>query len=359
MTKLDRHIWMSLIMITGLVLVLLVLIFIIVDLSENMDDFTDRGATIALIWSEYYMAYIPEIIRLVLPVAIFTACLLLTGRMAQRLEITALKAAGVSLYRFLLPFVLFAVFGAILVSYLDGFVVPKANEKRIEFERQYLMNRSDRVDTNKIYRQESPNTLLSVNYYAPDEMIGYRIQLFTFEGTRVTEILEAGRMEYDMDGGFWRLFNVSTRKLHGSGYTETSEARVDTVLRILPRDLARTTSDVFQLTYPEILEYLESLERVGASEIGLPRVQFYGKLMYPISIIVVTILGVSLASVKRSSGTGFILGAGLAISFLYLAFMKIIEPFGAAGSIDPFYAALLPHMMFFVAAIAVLIKTPK
>ena len=259
MTKLDRLIWKSLMLITGLVLILLILIFIIVDLSENIDDFTDRGATFAMIWSEYYMSYIPEIIRLVLPVAIFTACLLLTGRMAQRLEIIALKAAGVSLYRLLLPFVLFAILGAALVSYLDGYVVPKANEKRIEFERQYLMNRSDRVDTNKIYRQESPNTLLSVNYYAPDEMIGYRIQLFTFDGTRVEELLEAGRMEYDMEGGFWRLFNVTTRKLNSSGYTETSEARRDTVLRILPRDLARTTSDIFQLTYPEIVEYLESL----------------------------------------------------------------------------------------------------
>jgi lipopolysaccharide export system permease protein len=68
---------------------------------------------------------------------------------------------------------------------------------------------------------------------------------------------------------------------------------------------------------------------------------------------------VALASVRQSSGTGFILGAGLAVSFLYLAFMKIIEPFGAAGTIDPLTAALIPHGLFFLVAVGILIKTPK
>lgn len=359
MNKIDRQIIRGLLSITTLVLLLLILIFIIVHFSENVDDFTDRGASFEQIWMDYYLPYIPEIIRLVLPVAVFTSCLLLAGRMAQRLEIIALKAAGVSLYRFMLPFILYALVCMGVLSYLDGYVVPQTNKQRIEFERQYLMSRSDRVDTNKIYRQESENTLLSVNYYAPAEMIGYRIQLFRFKDTRVVETLEAGRMEYNEEMGHWQMYNVTMRNIHSSGYEISTEARIDTVLSILPRDLARTTSDIFQLTYPEIVDYLESLQRVGASDIDLPRIQFYGKLFYPISIVVVTLLGVSMASVRRSGGTGFILGSGLAVSFLYLAFMKIIEPFGAAGSIDPFWAALLPHGLFFAAAIVILIKTPK
>lgn len=359
MNKMDRYILRNLVSVTVLVLFLLILIFILVHFSENVDDFTDRGATFRQIWVDYYIPYIPEIIRLVLPVAVFTACLLHTGKMAQRLEITALKAAGVSLYRLMLPFLLFAITTGGIVSYLDGFVVPGANKKRIEFERQYLMTSSDRVDTNKIYRQESQNTLLSINYYAPDEQVGYRMQLIRFDDTRVIETLDAGRMQYDDSLSVWKMFNVTRRKMTSTGYNEIQTARVDTVLTILPRDLARTTSDVFQLTYPEILDYIDSLKRIGAGSVGLPKIQFYGKLFYPLSILIVTILGVALASVKRSSGTGFILGAGLAVSFLYLAFMKIIEPFGAAGTIDPLFAALIPHGLFLVIALGVLIKTPK
>lgn len=359
MMKIDRYIFKNLIAITVMVLFLLILIFILLHFSENVDDFTDRGATFRQIWMDYYVPYIPEIIRLVLPVAVFTACLLHTGKMAQRLEIIALKAAGVSLFRFMVPFVLFAIISGGIVSYLDGFVVPGANKKRIAFERQYLMTSSDRVDTNRIYRQESQNTLLSINYYAPDEQIGYRIQLFRFEDTRVIETLDVGRMEFDDSLSVWRMFNVTRRKITSKGYNEVQSARIDTSLTILPRDLARTTSDVFQLTYPEIIDYIESLKRIGAGSVGLPKIQFYGKLFYPLSILIVTILGVALASIRRTSGTGFILGSGLAVSFLYLAFMKIIEPFGASGTVDPMIAALIPHGLFLIVAIGVVIKTPK
>ncbi len=359
MNKMDRFIIMRMSTITLLVLFLLIAIFIIIDFSENSDDFTDRGATLGQIWNDYYLNYIPEIIRLVTPLAVFTACLLLTGRMAQRLELVALKAAGVSVYRILRPFLLYAVVCAGIVSYLDGYIVPKSNEARFDFERKYIMSSSDRVDRNKIYRQESPNTLLSVNYYAPTDQIGYRVTLYTFENNRVVSALDAGRMEWDPENRRWFLYNVTKRTLSEEGVSRFESSRMDTTLTILPRDLARTTSDVFQLTYPEIRDYIASLERIGASEIELPKVQYYGKLSYSFSIIVLTILGVSIASVKRSSGTGFILGVGLAVSFLYLAFMKLIEPFGIAGAIDPMWTALTPHLFFFVVSLIVLIRTPK
>ncbi|MDZ7756063.1 LptF/LptG family permease [Rhodohalobacter sp.] len=58
---------------------MLIFIFIMVDFSENSDDFADQGATMAEIFNRYYLNYIPEMTRLVLPVAVFVACLFLTG----------------------------------------------------------------------------------------------------------------------------------------------------------------------------------------------------------------------------------------------------------------------------------------
>lgn len=359
MNRIDRFILLRMSAITLLVLVMLIFIFIVIDFSENSDDFTDRGAKLAQIWNDYYRHYIPEMIRLVLPVAVFTACLLLVGQMSQRLEIISLKAAGVSLYRIMVPFMLFAIACTALLSYLDGYIVPRSNQQRIDFERQYLMTRSDRVDRNKIYRQESSSTLLVVNYYAPDEFTGYRVQLFGFDGERVRSVLEAGRMAWDSETQLWNFHSVVLREFDAEGYQQERIARLDTMLTILPRDLARTTSDVFLLTYPEIREYIQALERIGASDVELPKVQYYGKLLYPVSIIVITIFSVAIASVRRPGGTGLILGIGLGVSFLYLTFMKIVEPFGAAGAIDPFTAAALPHATFMVVALFALLRSPK
>lgn len=357
--KLDRYIFFRLISITLFVVLVLVFIFIVIDFSENSEDFTDKGATFAQIFGTYYLNYIPEIIRLIIPVAAFTACLYLTGQMAERLEITALKAAGISLYRLLLPYLAFAFLASASISYLDGFVIPHANQKRIAFETKYLQGRSTSVDRNQIFRQESEQSIFKISYFNTTEQIGYRVDVFRFRGDSVSETLYIQRMIWEPDSSQWKLENIRKRNFTPGGYTETHIDSVDTTLNILPRDLARKTSDIYQLTYPEAENYINSIERTGAGNVALPKVQLYSRYAYPFSIIVVTILGFALASVRRSGGKGFYIAAGLSVSFLYLVMMKVIEPFGGKGEIDPLLAAVLPHIIFLIIGIGVLIHSRK
>lgn len=355
----DRYIFFRMLLITGFVTGLLIFIFIIIDFSENSGDFTDRGASLKEIWYDYYLNYIPEMIRLVSPVAVFASCLWLTGQMANRLEIVALRAAGVSLYRLLVPYMVFAIIVAGSISYIDGYVVPRSNAIRMEFEQKYIMKRTERLDRNRIYRQESPDRLVLVNYFDIRQHVGYRITFYTFKDNRLSETMELGRMSWDAEKGKWELINGTIKRFHETGYDEITFDRRDTTLNLYPRDFGRTSSDVYQLTYPEIRDYLASIERSGAGGIAMPKVQFYGKLSYPFSIIIVTLIGVSIASVRRRGGRGVHIAAGLVISFLYLALMKLFEPFGYTGTMDPLYAALLPHVLFFIIAIILLLSARK
>lgn len=350
---------MRLLTITVFVLGVLIFIFIVIDFSENSDDFTDKGATFAEIFGTYYLNYIPEMIRLVIPVAVFVACLYLTGQMSDRLEIVALKAAGVSLYRLIVPYLVFALLMAAIISYLDGFVIPDANAERIEFEKEYLPGQSQRVERDQIYRQDSENNIYKIQYYSSQDSTARRIEATKFRGDSVGETLNIARMEWMKDTNQWRMTSIDRRQFMPGGYVDE---RIDTMivsLSIYPADLARTTSDIYQLTYPEAQNYIESLERGGASGISLPKIQFYGRLAYPFSIIVVSIIGFSIASVRRQGGKGFYIAAGLAISFLYLAFMKVIEPFGKEGAIDPIVAALIPHLFFFLVGLGMLYSARK
>src|SRR5690625_7397477 len=96
MKKLNRYIFFRILAIALFMLVILICIFILIDFSENSDDFTDSGAELSQIGGEYYVHYIPEMTRLVLPVAMFVACLFLTVQMTERPEITAIKASDIS-----------------------------------------------------------------------------------------------------------------------------------------------------------------------------------------------------------------------------------------------------------------------
>ncbi|SMO36158.1 LptF/LptG family permease [Gracilimonas mengyeensis] len=359
MNRFDRYIFSRLFVITATVLLMLIFIFVMIDFSENSDDFADQGAEMAEIFRVYYLNYVPEMTRLVLPVAVFVACLFLTGQLSDRLEITALKAAGVSLYRLIVPYLVFAILCAAGISWLDAHIIPKSNADRIAFEEKYLSSKNDRMDQSDIYRQPSPNTKLQVNYFDKNQQIAYRVRLTEFDQRKITRTTRANRMEWQDSTQSWRMETVTDRIFTEKGYQEFSYPQKDTVLNVYPRDLSRSTSDIYQLTYQEASDYIASIERSGAGGVEIPQVHFYGRLAYPFSIVVVMIVGFAFASVRRRGGKGAYLAAGLTISFLYLAFMKIIEPFGYYGTLSPFMAATLPHIFFFIVGIGLLLQARK
>jgi lipopolysaccharide export system permease protein len=78
------------------------LIFVVIDMMENLDDFIDQNVPSMMIL-QYYLVFMPEIIRLITPVAVLLASLFTAGKMSSLNEITAIKAGGISLYRFMAP----------------------------------------------------------------------------------------------------------------------------------------------------------------------------------------------------------------------------------------------------------------
>jgi len=359
MNKLDRYILLRLFTITVFVLGLLILIFILIDFSENSDDFADKGAELAEIWSQYYLNYIPEMIRLVSPVAVLVACLILTGQMTERLETTAIKASGISLYRLFVPYLMFGFTVAITVSYLDAYIIPNSNAERIAFERQYMSGSSDRIDRGRIYRQDSDSTIININHYDASAQVGYTVTFIEFEGDRISKIINASRLSWVDSTATWEFQRPVTRIFKNNEFEELSAENEEIELNLLPRDLSRRSSDIYQLTYPQALEYIESIKRIGAGGMTLPQVQLYSRMAYPISIIIVCFIGFAIATERRKGGKGFYIAAGLSFSFIYLATMKVIEPFGAAGVLTPEFAAFFPHLLFFVIGLLALILAKK
>ena len=357
--KIDRYIIGRLFITTIFMLLMLIIIFIIFDFSENSEDFTDKGATFDEIFGVYYLNYIPEIIRLIIPVAVFIACLYLTGQMAERLEIVALKAAGISLYRLLLPYLIFAFIITGITSYMDGYLIPDANKKRFAFESEYLQGKSEKMDNNQLFRQESDQTIFKIGFFNADESTGHRVDVTTFAGDSIQQTMYIQRMIWKEQQKLWKLESVDKRIMTPGGYNHVYIDSVDTTLNIFPRDLARTTSDIYQLTYPDARDYIQSIKRSGAGNTERPKVQLYGRYAYPFSIIVVTIVGFSLASVRRKGGKGFYIASGLGVSFLYLALMKVIEPFGGTGEIPPLLAAVIPHFFFLILGLVTLFRARK
>ncbi len=361
LTTFDRHILVRFSVSIVVLITALVVFFIVLDYVEHIDDFMDRGAEMRQVFLIYYPSYVPEMVKLISPLAVFMSCVYLTGRLSQQLQISALQTSGVSLQRLLAPYLIVGVMMTGMMFWFNGWLVPQSNVVRLDFEERYLKDAPRQIDSNDIHRQERPGSIVTVAFFDRRSNVGHRASLQRFaEGRRLEERIDAVRMQWVDSLRVWRLQSAVRRRFDPGGHERREVIpTMDTTLTVYPRDFARTEKDVQSMTIPVSLEYIDALERAGADNLGRARVEYYSKFSYPIANFILVLIGVPLASVRRRGGQAVQLGIGLGIAFVYLAVMKFVEPFGYTQALQPAVASWLPHVVFFVVAIVVILRTRK
>lgn len=338
----------------------LIVFFIVLHWVEYSDDFLDGGATVKEIFTVFYPSYIPEIIRLTSPLALFLSCIYITGALAQELQLIALQTAGVSLYRLMRPYVIVGLLITVFMFGFNGWVVPRTNEVVVQYENEYLPNTGQSIDLSEIHRQNTPRTILSVGYYDEDRERAHDVSLQRFSRTsHLTDRLDADRMEWVDSLNTWRMHDVVRRSFVDDRLRQESVASLDTTLRVYPRDLARSQNDVAAMTIPVARNYLAAQRRAGVGNLEQPLVAYYNKFAYPFANLILILIGVPLASVRRRGGQALRFAIGLFTAFVYLALQKLTEPFGYSGALPPALTAWLPHATFALVALVILWRARK
>jgi len=356
MTTFERHITKRLL--KGFVLFVgaLIVFFIVLHWVEYSDDFLDGGATIREVFTVFYPNYIPEIIRLTSPLALFLSCIYLTGTLAQELQLTALQTSGVSLYQLMHPYMGVGLLVTVFMFGFNGWVVPRTNEVVVRYENEYLNPGQRTLETSEIHRRNGPNSILSVGYYDVDRKRAHNVSLQRFDGpSRLVRRFDAARMHWVDSLRTWRMEDVTRHTfVAGEKQIKKTLASLDTTLQLYPRDLARSKNDVAAMTIPVAAEYLAALRRSGVGDLKRPLVAYYNKFAYPFANLILILIGVPIASVRRRGGQAVRFAIGLLIAFVYLSLQKLAEPLGYAGALSPELTAWLPHLTFALVALVVL-----
>ena len=128
MKKLDKYLlvhFMGLLMVTFLICVFILLMkFVWMDVK----DLVGKGVEIKVL-AEFFVYAMTSVVPLALPLAILLASLMTFGNLGEKTELTAMKAAGVSLFRIMRPLTISIMFicgGAFLFS---NYVLPVSQVK--------------------------------------------------------------------------------------------------------------------------------------------------------------------------------------------------------------------------------------
>ncbi|MDP3437143.1 MAG: LptF/LptG family permease, partial [Bacteroidales bacterium] len=101
-------------------------IVIIFDISEKIDNFVEKGASLQAIVVQYYGNFIPYFMNMFSPLFIFIAVIFFTSKLASHSEIVAILAGGISFKRMLYPYFISALGIAVFSLVLNLFVIPPA-----------------------------------------------------------------------------------------------------------------------------------------------------------------------------------------------------------------------------------------
>ena len=350
MKIIDRYILKKFFVTFFFCLIALTVLVVIIDLSEKTDDLSKTNLPIKTIITDYYFGFIPRIDAMLFPLFIFIAVIFFTSKMAARSEVIAILSSGVSFRRFLLPFIIGGLLFTTLLWWTNQYILPPANQKWATFNAKYIdFNYGGYVNTatisNKYFKLDS-FSYAGVRYYDTVSRTGTNFFIQRFNKTNLVYNLRAQSISWDTATKKWRLDNVIERNIKGLHQQVKESSTKQMNFNFKPRDLQRDDYMKDKMTTPELNEFIQ-LEKIRGSEnVNSLILEKQNRNANPVSVLILTIIGATIASRKIRGGSGFHLAIGVLICVLYILVGRFAAVFSLKANFNPVVAAWLPNVAF-------------
>jgi lipopolysaccharide export system permease protein len=345
LTKIDVYIIKRFLGAFALALGLFTVIIIVFDLSEKIDEFMENSAPFTEVIFDYYVNWVPFLLNLFSPVFVFISVIFFTSKMAQNSEIIAMLAGGVSYRRLLRPYFITSIFLALFSFALSAWIIPHADKTRVDFENTYIRDRT-RYTLSEIKTQISPGQILSMGNFNFSDSAGFKISLENIEKGELKSKLYAERLNWNEETQKWKLTKWWTREFIDGNEILTKGSTMDTMIAFNPEDFFRKNDDVQMFNLSELDQMIGLEEMRGTGNTFFYTTEKYKRFAMPFAIIILTVIGVSVASKKTRGGIGLNLGIGLLLSFTFLIVFQFFLAYGSSGSMHPLLAVTIPNLIF-------------
>jgi lipopolysaccharide export system permease protein len=343
-------------LITGLIF--FVAIFIVVDMFEKLDSFLDNKVPLPVV-VHFYIVSIPGIVTIVLPMSMLLSCLLALNQIGRNNELTAMQAAGIGLARIVAPLYLFALLVCITVFVSNETVMPRLNAVRNQIYRGDIKKENlerTSVRTNLAYLGSEGRTFLIRSYNIPEktmrEVVIQQIQKHTLSGRIDAESATWENGHWVFRQGFVRRFDREGE--HAAHFNEL----VIPGLKEAPDSFEKAEEDPKALSYWELERYIQRLRQSG-SRVQKYLVELYLKISFPLTNLIVVLIGTALALRVRRGGLAISFGLAVFISFVYYAIIRTGQALGHSGTLPPLLGAWLGNLVFGGIGLALLQRARK
>jgi lipopolysaccharide export system permease protein len=361
MRKIDWYILKKFLVTFIFCMLLFTVIAVAIDSSEKTDDFVKAGASTKEVITKYYLGFVPWIWSLLFPLFVFIAVIFFTSRMATRSEIVAILASGTSYNRFLRPYLVGGIMLAILLWFGSRYWIPKANFLKANFQSKYLDKGKKKENQNNknYYLRTDSNTFIGMRRYDTATKTAGNFFLNRIKENKTIYNLRADAIRWDTAVKKWQLTNAVERTVDSVGEKIAVHPAFTLNLNLQPDELRQDDYLKDKLTTPELVHYIKREELRGTEGLEAYKVERYRRTATPATVLLLTMIGVVVASRKTRGGSGMHMALGITIAALFIISDRFSTVFATKENFHPLIAAWLPNIVFAGVAYWLYRKTPK
>lgn len=361
MKKLDLYIAKKYIATFLFTVLIFSLITLIVDFSEKVEKFIAEPCTVQEIIFDYFSAFLIYINGILFPLYALIAVIFFTSRMASNSEIISILNAGVSFRRFMLPFFLAGTVIALFHLFANHIIIPNANKKRITFENAYIVPHANRTLDKDIHMFLTPNDKIYVRFFHNRDSSLRDIRLEHFENNKLTSLLKATNGQWLGYPNKWRIKNYELRTFNDmeETFVRAKGKQIDTTFNLKPDDFVRFHNQKEMMTTPELKQFIKDEIARGLGHTKIYDIEVYRRTSEPISILILTFLGMSVAARKTRGGMGLHLAMGIGLGALFILLSRFTQTFALSDVIPPLLGVWIPNIVFASITLYLIAKAQK
>jgi lipopolysaccharide export system permease protein len=366
MRLLDRYLLRELLIPLGYCLGGFLIVWIAFDLISSLNRYQENYLTLHDV-AELYLVKLPELLVLILPIALLLALLYTLTNHARHNEFTAIRAAGISLMRICAPYLAVGALLSPVLFVMSEYWAPNSEERQDDIMSRHQEKRAGAPTSGGFYNARDDH-----NWgYG-----GFNRQTSTMASPRVWWKSAAGDNlmlradEAVWTNGVWTFYNVveygakpgtalveieQTNVLAMPEFSETPD-QVKREIKFASR-FAKPSLNSTEVPIADILDYLDlhPTDLTPKTKWWL-HTQLQGRLAAPWKCLVVVLIAIPFgaASGRRNLFAG--VASAIVICFTYYVLLQLGLALGTGGYLPAWLAAWFPNISFSLAAIWMIMR---
>jgi lipopolysaccharide export system permease protein len=324
-------------------------IWFIFDVSDNISTFLDERVSRSLI-AKYYLTQVPQILVILLPVALLLALLFCLGRMSRSNEIVSMLTAGVSVPRAVAPLLLVGLLTTGLSTALNYSLAPHADYAHKKLLEDPKSRRQQVGLIAQIFRNRTDNRTWFIQQFKPGENLFTTVHIVQQdENDNIVTNYIATSALYHPETSAWELQQVKVVQYDEAGNITKTEVLASLVMNDwseTPFRLSSANVRAEYLSVPELRDYLNFNSDFPPTLLAPFATHLQYRLALPWTCLVIALIATPLGIGYSRRGILSSVAAAILLVFSMNFVAHLFLALGEGARIPDWAAAWTPNILF-------------